>query len=126
MSGRAFHLSTFVTVPIRNPVPTSKELQLHLKQSQELSDNYREQCINMEQELCRLKEQSEASSDIFSQRSERMAKRLKLMNQRYEALEARRQLEVEGYKTDIKLLRQRLKEVEKQLYKVLRIHFCIV
>uniref|UniRef100_A0A1B8XTE9 Uncharacterized protein n=1 Tax=Xenopus tropicalis TaxID=8364 RepID=A0A1B8XTE9_XENTR len=40
------------------------------------------------------------------------------MAQRYEALEKRRNMEVEGYKTDIKLLRQRLKDVEKQLFKV--------
>ena len=40
------------------------------------------------------------------------------MNQRYEDLERRRNLEVEGFKTDIKHLRQRLKELEKQLYKV--------
>ncbi|XP_031748195.1 coiled-coil domain-containing protein 77 [Xenopus tropicalis] len=31
------------------------------------------------------------------------------MAQRYEALEKRRNMEVEGYKTDIKLLRQRFK-----------------
>ena len=100
------------------PRPSLKELQFHLRQTQQMSDNYREQCINMEQELSQLKERDEASQDIFRQRSERMAKRLKLMNKRYEALEGRRRLEVEGYKTDIKLLRQRLKEVEKQLYKV--------
>ncbi len=47
-----------------------------------------------------------------------MARRLKLMNQRYEDLERRRNLEVEGFKTDIKHLRQRLKELEKHLYKV--------
>ena len=47
-----------------------------------------------------------------------MAKRLQLMNQRYESLEQRRNLEVEGFKNDIKLLRTRLKEVERQLYKV--------
>lgn len=99
-------------------MPTFKQLQLQLQQSQQLADNYREQCINMEQELCQLKEQAEASKDIFTGRSENMAKRLKLMNKRYEGLEGRRKLEVEGYKTDIKLLRQRLKEVEKQLYKV--------
>ena len=47
-----------------------------------------------------------------------MSKRLKLMNQRYQDLERRRNLEVEGFKTDIKNLRTRLKEVERQLYKV--------
>ena len=47
-----------------------------------------------------------------------MAKRLELMNTRYADLEKRRNLEVEGFKTDIKLLRGRLKDLEKQLYKV--------
>ena len=54
----------------------------------------------------------------FQDRTEKLSKRLQLMNQRYEALEKRRNLEVEGFKTDIKTLRARLKDVEKQLYKV--------
>ena len=40
------------------------------------------------------------------------------MTVRYAALEKRRTSEVEGFKTDIKNLRKRLKDVEKQLYKV--------
>ena len=48
----------------------------------------------------------------------RVTQRLQLMQQRYEQLERRRNLEVEGFKTDIRLLRQRLKQLEKQLYKV--------
>eukprot|EP00079_Xenopus_tropicalis_P032399 XP_017946170.1 PREDICTED: coiled-coil domain-containing protein 77-like [Xenopus tropicalis] len=55
---------------------------------------------------------------LYQERSDKVAKRLQLMAQRYEALEKRRNMEVEGYKTDIKLLRQRLKDVEKQLFKV--------
>jgi len=46
-----------------------------------------------------------------------MAKHLEIMNKRYSELERRRNLEVEGFKTDIKQLRSRLKDVEKQLYK---------
>lgn len=48
-----------------------------------------------------------------------MGKRLQIMTKRYEALEQRRILEVEGFKTDIKVLRQRLKDLEQMLYKVL-------
>jgi len=51
-------------------------------------------------------------------RSEKMAKHLEIMNKRYSELEKRRNLEVEGFKTDVKQLRSRLKDVEKQLYKV--------
>lgn len=47
-----------------------------------------------------------------------MTKRLAMMNQRYQDLERRRNLEVEGFKNDIKNLRSRLKDVERQLYKV--------
>lgn len=47
-----------------------------------------------------------------------MAKRLQVMTQRYEASEKRRVMEVEGFKTDLKQLRQKLKDVEKQLIKV--------
>jgi len=49
-----------------------------------------------------------------------MAKHLEIMNKRYNELERRRNLEVEGFKTDIRQLRGRLKDVEKQLYKVHR------
>ena len=47
------------------------------------------------------------------------------MNKRYNELEKRRNLEVEGFKTDIKNLRTKLKEVEKQLYKACQqYYFC--
>ena len=51
-------------------------------------------------------------------RTDKMSKRLELMNTRYQDLERRRNLEVEGFKTDIKTLRGKLKDLEKQLYKV--------
>ena len=72
----------------------------------------------MEEELCKLKEERDASKGLFKQRTEKLTKRVELMNSRYESLDKRRVLEIEGYKSDIKLLRQRLKDVEKQLYKV--------
>jgi len=55
---------------------------------------------------------------LSQERSDKMAKRLQLMTQRYEALEKRRSMEAEGFKADLKLLRQKLKDVEKQLVKV--------
>ena len=42
-----------------------------------------------------------------------------MMNNRYQELEKRRHFEVEGFKNDIKNLRSRLKDVERQLYKVI-------
>ena len=114
--GMAF---TTTSPSLHNARQTSvRNLQQQLEQTQQLADNYREQCIKMEEELSKLREGSEASKHLFQQRTEKVSKRLGLMNARYEALEKRHALEIEGYKNDIKLLRQRLKELEKQLYKV--------
>lgn len=110
------HQSTQYRQP--NPGPSVKELKLQLEQTQQLADNYREQCISTEEELARMKDESEAAKGLFKQRTDKLTKRLKLMNARYEALERRKGLEIEGYKNDVRLLRQRLKEVEKQLYKL--------
>ncbi|KAH0617063.1 hypothetical protein JD844_028678 [Phrynosoma platyrhinos] len=93
-------------------------LQEQLTQEQRLADMYREQCVALEEELAKIREEGDVGREIFKERSEKMGKRLQLMNQRYEALEKRRVMEVEGFKTDIKLLRQRLKDLEKQLFKV--------
>ncbi|XP_073400287.1 coiled-coil domain-containing protein 77 isoform X2 [Dendrobates tinctorius] len=95
-----------------------KNLTEQLAQAHRLSDMYREQCVALEDELAKIREEGDVGREIFKERSDKVAKRLQLMTQRYEALEKRRNMEVEGFKTDIKLLRQRLRDVEKQLYKV--------
>ncbi|KFV04831.1 Coiled-coil domain-containing protein 77, partial [Tauraco erythrolophus] len=95
-----------------------KSLQDQLMQEQCLSNMYREQCVTLEGELARIREERDVGRELFKERSEKMGKRLKLMTQRYEALEKRRNMEVEGFKNDIKQLRQKLKDVEKQLFKV--------
>ncbi|NWX83827.1 CCD77 protein, partial [Nothoprocta pentlandii] len=95
-----------------------KSLQEKLRQEQRLSNMYREQCVSLEGELARIREEGDVGRELFKERSEKMGKRLQLMTQRYEALEKRRNMEVEGFKNDIKQLRQKLKDVEKQLFKV--------
>ncbi|XP_033490667.1 coiled-coil domain-containing protein 77 isoform X1 [Epinephelus lanceolatus] len=95
-----------------------KAMQEDLKQAHRLAEMYREQCTAMETELCQIREEGDVGREIFKERSDKMAKRLQLMTQRYEALEKRRAMEVEGFKTDLKNLRQKFKDVEKQLLKV--------
>ncbi|XP_067392411.1 coiled-coil domain-containing protein 77 isoform X4 [Emydura macquarii macquarii] len=95
-----------------------KSLQEQLTQAHRLADMYREQCVALEGELARIREEGDVGRELFKERSEKMGKRLQLMTQRYEALEKRRSMEVEGFKNDIKQLRQRLKDLEKQLFKV--------
>ncbi|XP_059833690.1 coiled-coil domain-containing protein 77 isoform X1 [Hypanus sabinus] len=95
-----------------------KSLEQQLNQAHRLADMYREQCVTLEDNLARIQEEGDIGQQLFKERSDKTVKRLQLMTQRYEALEKRRAMEVEGFKNDIKLLRQRLKDVEKQLFKV--------
>ncbi|XP_012879119.1 PREDICTED: coiled-coil domain-containing protein 77 [Dipodomys ordii] len=94
-----------------------KSLKERLRQEQRLSAMYQEQCVSLEEELARIREEEGVRREIFKDRSHKMGKRLQLMTKRYEALEHRRILEVEGFKTDIRILRQKLKDLEQMLYK---------
>lgn len=94
-----------------------KSLKDKLVQEKKLSTMYQEQCISLEEELARIREEEGVRREIFKGRSNNMGKRLQIMTKRYEALEHRRNLEVEGFKTDIKALRQKLKDLEQMLYK---------
>ncbi|XP_064233705.1 coiled-coil domain-containing protein 77 isoform X3 [Aotus nancymaae] len=95
-----------------------KSLKDKLVQEKKLSNMYQEQCISLEEELARIREEEGMRREIFKDRTNKMGKRLQIMTKRYEALEQRRILEVEGFKTDIKVLRQKLKDLEQMLYKV--------
>lgn len=99
-------------------IQTIQSLKEQVEQSQKLADMYREQCIGLEDELSRIKEETDVGRELFKERNDKVSKRLTLMNQRYNALEKRRALEVEGFKNDIKMLRSKLKTVEKHLFKV--------
>ncbi|XP_012603759.2 coiled-coil domain-containing protein 77 isoform X3 [Microcebus murinus] len=94
-----------------------KSLKDKLTQEKKLSNMYQEQCISLEEELARIREEEGMRREIFKDRTNKMGKRLQIMTKRYEALEHRRILEVEGFKTDIKALRQKLKDLEQMLYK---------
>uniref|UniRef100_A0A8C2YS25 Coiled-coil domain containing 77 n=1 Tax=Chinchilla lanigera TaxID=34839 RepID=A0A8C2YS25_CHILA len=94
-----------------------KSLKDKLLQEKKLSSMYQEQCVSLEEELARIREEEGVHREIFQDRSNKMGKRLQIMTKRYEALEHRRNLEVEGFKTDIKVLRQKLKDLERMLYK---------
>jgi coiled-coil domain-containing protein 77 len=93
-------------------------LNEQLKQSHQLAEMYREQVIKLEDELSKIREHGDMTRDVFKDKQDKMSKKLALMNERYKELEKRRTMEIEGFKNDIKLLREKLRTVEKQLFKV--------
>ncbi|KAF5398746.1 hypothetical protein PHET_07446 [Paragonimus heterotremus] len=97
---------------------TLRNLEHQLDQQQKLSDMYREQVIQLEEELVRCREEGIVSKDVLKDNSDKLNQRLQIMTNRYRDLERRRQLEMQGYRTDIGALRKKLREVEKQLLKL--------
>ncbi|KAA0200563.1 Coiled-coil domain-containing protein 77 [Fasciolopsis buskii] len=97
---------------------TIANLENQLDQQQKLSDMYREQVIQLEEELVKCREEGLVSKDALKQHTDKLNQRLQTVNNRYRDLERRRQLEMEGYRTDISALRKKLREVEKQLLKL--------
>ncbi|CAH8477147.1 unnamed protein product [Schistosoma turkestanicum] len=97
---------------------TINNLEHQLDQQQKLSDMYREQVIQLEEELVRVREEGVMSKDVFKDQAQKLHERVQVTSQRYQNLERRRQLEMEGYRTDISVLRKKLKEVERQLLKL--------
>ena len=93
-------------------------LEEQLSQQTKLADMYREQVIGMEDDLSQAREESDVSREVFKERAAKMTVRLQSLQRRYDALERRRQLEVEGFHNDIRALRGKLRQVERQLYKV--------
>ncbi|XP_014675757.1 PREDICTED: coiled-coil domain-containing protein 77-like, partial [Priapulus caudatus] len=96
----------------------TQELEKQLRQSNKLCEMYREQCVALEDQLCGCREKADAQEVMFKARSEKIGERLELMQRRYKELERRRLLEAEGFKTDIRMLRSKLKDLERQLLKV--------
>lgn len=78
---------------------------------------YREQVLKLEDQVSKHVEQGDVTRELFKSREDKLAQRLRLTTERYKELEKRRHMEVEGFKTDLKLLRDKLRQVEKQLFR---------
>ena len=51
-------------------------------QANKLCDMYREQCLTLEEELCKVKEENDVSRSLFKERTSQMTRRLTTMNSR--------------------------------------------
>ncbi|KAF6021040.1 CCDC77 [Bugula neritina] len=95
----------------------AKKLRTELEGIHKMSEMYRKQVMSLEDDIAGYKEKEHLTTDAYQNKVENMSKRYQIMKIRYEDLEKRRNLEVEGFKNDIKSLRKQLKDMERQLYK---------
>lgn len=103
---------------IRSLESSNQTLKSELEQAVKLADMFRSQYLKLQDDTAHIKEACETKCKAFSDKSERLTKRLDTADNKYKLLERRRATEVEGFKSDIKILRSRLKEMEKQILKI--------
>lgn len=68
--------------------------------------------------MVRNREEGIMCKDINKEQKQKIQERYQCLMIRYQNLERRRHLEMEGYRTDIGALRKKLRMVEKQLLQV--------
>jgi len=110
---------------LKSRVGGDKKLPQKLqKLEKEVEAKDRELQINR-QELLKLRNEveaermrSEAAANILAKKTKAMTEQVSVLNDRCEKVEQRKNLEVQGYKSDIKLLRDKLSQLEGKLLAV--------
>lgn len=74
--------------------------------------------LQAEEKLNSARLESGRSQQEFTNKSKKLNEKLQVYIQRYQCLERRRKLEIEGYSTDITSLKKKLADTEKRLEQV--------
>jgi len=78
----------------------------------------RQELLKLSNEVAAERMRSEAAANILAKKTKAMTEQVNLLNDRCEKVEQRKSLEVQGYKSDIKLLRDKLSQLEGKLLAV--------
>ncbi|CAL4061125.1 unnamed protein product, partial [Meganyctiphanes norvegica] len=93
-------------------------LQRELEESEEYRNMYESQCVRLEQEMCKLREQKEAAEEMFKERIQKQIQQNDLLRKQSERLDERRRTDVEGFHSDIRLIKDSMKTLVHQIYKI--------
>lgn len=88
-------------------------LKSQLTERDKMLAMYQDQCSVMEQEVSRLRDQAESSKNQFKTRVQKMAAQVTYLRNKYNELDRRRILEAEGFRSDIRIMRSRLRDLER-------------
>jgi len=75
----------------------------------------RQELLRLSNELETERVKSEAAANILAKKTKIMTEQVNMLTERCDKLEHRKSLEIEGYKSDIKLLRNKLSQLESKL-----------
>merc|ERR1719507_2588698 len=78
----------------------------------------REEILHLKNEILNEKARSEAAANVLAKKTKAMTEKVNVLNDRCERAEKRKAVEIEGYQSDIKLLRGKLSQLETKLLAV--------
>ena len=92
-----------------------QKLEADLESKDRELQRNRQELLRLSNELERERLKSEAAANILAKKTKTMTEQVNVLTERCDKLEHRKSLEIEGYKSDIKLLRNKLSQLESKL-----------
>ncbi|XP_023218731.1 coiled-coil domain-containing protein 77-like [Centruroides sculpturatus] len=84
-----------------------------------ISEEYKSENIFLKKELERLKEMHMSALQFYKEKCSKLEEQLELKKSNYQQLTRNHRLDIEGFKNDIKILKTKLVNIEKQLLKTI-------
>jgi len=110
--------TTNITTNSRRQDAQIQKLQKDLTAAEQKRSEEKNEKAKLEQEVSHLQRQCDAQKSLFKDRVGKLTSQLTTVKSHYTELDRRRKLHVEGYRSDIQLVRSKIRDVEKLLYKV--------
>lgn len=95
-----------------------KKLQSDLELKDKEVIKSREEILHLKNEILIEKARSEAAANVLAKKTKAMTEKVNVLNDRCERAEKRKAVEIEGYQSDIKILRNKLSQLETKLLAV--------
>ncbi|XP_063613709.1 coiled-coil domain-containing protein 77-like [Penaeus indicus] len=79
---------------------------------------YESQCMQLEQTMCKLREEKEAMEKLYKERSQKLSRQIEMLKQDNLRMDERRRTDIKGFQSDIRLIKNDMKTIVHQIYKI--------
>ncbi|KAK7080653.1 hypothetical protein SK128_004525 [Halocaridina rubra] len=93
-------------------------LKREFSDAEELRAMYESQCLKLEQTMCKLREQKEASELLYKERNQKLHQQIESLQRDKRRVDERRKFDLKGFQSDIQLIRNDVKTLVAQIYKI--------
>ncbi|XP_042883820.1 coiled-coil domain-containing protein 77-like isoform X2 [Penaeus japonicus] len=96
----------------------NETLKVELHEAEEMRYMYESQCMQLEQTMCKLREEKEALEKLYKERSQKLSRQIEMLKQDNLRMDERRKTDIKGFQSDIRLIKNDVKTIVHQIYKI--------